>query len=131
MDFDLFAVEGVPCVRRGVVDSVGGGGESCGPGEPLIASTPLCVSTPRRTPPSRRRTANLTRHALLLGVGVLLALLTVRAALRFHSEYNILAEVRREGLIYWRTVCDEGRSRPPNSYDQCTRAKTDAHQFTR
>lgn len=113
-EFDLFAVEGVPSV----------------PVVTTIATTPLGVAAPRRQPKRTRRLAPL-RTVVLLSAGVLLALVLVRAALRFHSEYNLLAEVRREGAEYWRTVCSEGRTRPPNSYDQCTRAKTAAHQFTR
>jgi len=105
-EFDLFSVEGVP-------------------NQP-ITTTPLSAVSRRRP----RRVAPL-RTVLLVAVGVLLALVLVRAALRFHSEYNLLAEVRREGTVYWRTVCNEGHTRPPNSYDQCTRAKTAAHQFTR
>jgi hypothetical protein len=104
-EFDISAVEGVP-------------------------STPLCVAANRPRPKRTRRVAPL-RTVLLVAVAVLLALVLVRAALRFHAEYNLLAEVRREGSIYWRSVCNEGHTRPPNSYDQCTRAKTAAHQFTR
>jgi hypothetical protein len=104
-EFDLSAVEGVP-------------------------NTPLCVAPSRPRPKRTRRVAPLGT-VLLVAVAVLLALVLVRAALRFHAEYNLLAEVRREGSIYWRSVCNEGHTRPPNSYDQCTRAKTAAHQFTR
>lgn len=96
------------------------------------SSVPLCTAAPSRLRPRRfRRPAAPLRLVLLLALGILFALVVVRGTLRFHSEYNLLAEVRREGTIYWRTVCDEGRTRPPNSYDQCTRAKTAAHQFTR
>lgn len=95
-----------------------------------VPNTPLCV-TPARVRPKRTRRVAPLGTVLLVAVAVLLALVLVRAALRFHAEYNLLAEVRREGSIYWRSVCNEGHTRPPNSYDQCTRAKTAAHQFTR
>jgi hypothetical protein len=100
--------------------------------EGVPATVQLSTAPPRKPRVRRLRPPSAPfRFVLLLSLSALVALVTVRGTLRFHTEYNLLTEARREGIIYWHTVCDEGRTRPPNSYDQCTRAKTAAHQFIR